>query len=417
MRSRTVDTTLYTLTYNAINKLHSVSGGATVSYIYDADGNLAKKVVNGVTTTYVGNHYEKTGSVITKYYYLGGRRVAMREGNTRYFIQGDHLGSASLVTTATAGVHSQRRYPAYGETRSSDTLPTDRRFTGQRWETATGLYDYNARYYDPALGRFVQADTLVPDPGNPQALNRYAYVYNNPLRYTDPSGHCADDDTVCQELANNLYEQYGWRVHGIWSWSDVWTLWQAAGRIELWFAENGGNGRARMRGTLSEVTFKHAGRLWELSGFSHVEGHTVFLTRAFSSDLVVHELGHVFDNSFGTEWAAIFGGGPADDMAKHLGGFPDHCITRFNCNLVGRSSGHYGGYRSWNTPGEPHTGKPYDRMGPAEDFAQTFERQIAQRSSGGFVQRAQWLRSFTALQIEIAPTYTNLPYQLPSAVG
>ncbi len=52
-----------------------------------------------------------------------------------------------------------------------------------------GLMNYNARWYDPALGRFVQADTLIPQPGNPQAWDRYAYVENNPLRYTDPSGH------------------------------------------------------------------------------------------------------------------------------------------------------------------------------------------------------------------------------------
>ena len=72
---------------------------------------------------------------------------------------------------------------------SSGTLPTDRRFTGQREETGLGLYDYVARRYDPLLGRFIQADTIVPNPANPQALNRYTCVYNNALRYTDPSGH------------------------------------------------------------------------------------------------------------------------------------------------------------------------------------------------------------------------------------
>ncbi|MGB9873270.1 MAG: RHS repeat-associated core domain-containing protein, partial [Anaerolineae bacterium] len=68
--------------------------------------------------------------------------------------------------------------------------PTDRRYTGQRWDSALGLYDYQARFYHPVLGRFLQPDPLVPEPGNPQALNRYAYVRNNPLKYTDPSGHC-----------------------------------------------------------------------------------------------------------------------------------------------------------------------------------------------------------------------------------
>ncbi|HOV48080.1 MAG TPA: RHS repeat-associated core domain-containing protein [Anaerolineae bacterium] len=68
-----------------------------------------------------------------------------------------------------------------------------RRFLGQREETPPGCYDYGARPYDPALGRFLQADTLVPDPANPQSLNRYAYTLNNPLRYTDPSGHYHSD--------------------------------------------------------------------------------------------------------------------------------------------------------------------------------------------------------------------------------
>ncbi len=57
-------------------------------------------------------------------------------------------------------------------------MGTDRRYTGQREEAGLGLYDYNARYYDPALGRFLQADTIVPDAANPQSLNRYSYVYN-----------------------------------------------------------------------------------------------------------------------------------------------------------------------------------------------------------------------------------------------
>ena len=72
-------------------------------------------------------------------------------------------------------------------------MPTARRFTGQIEDAALGLYYYNARYYDPALGRFIQADTVVPGAGNPQALNRYAYTLGNPVRYTDPSGHWWED--------------------------------------------------------------------------------------------------------------------------------------------------------------------------------------------------------------------------------
>lgn len=64
-----------------------------------------------------------------------------------------------------------------------------RRFTGQEQDPETGLYFYNARYYNPVLGRFISPDSIVPEPGNPQSLNRYSYVENNPVNRIDPSGH------------------------------------------------------------------------------------------------------------------------------------------------------------------------------------------------------------------------------------
>ncbi|MBC7227550.1 MAG: RHS repeat-associated core domain-containing protein, partial [Thermoflexales bacterium] len=89
----------------------------------------------------------------------------------------------------------------------------------QRWDAALGLYDYRARYYDPALGRFISADTIVPNPGNPQDLNRYAYVRNNPLRYTDPSGHCVAglDTAICiaAGLAILKAVDYGWTAYDV----------------------------------------------------------------------------------------------------------------------------------------------------------------------------------------------------------
>ena len=80
-------------------------------------------------------------------------------------------------------------YLPYGDERSSSgALGTERQFTGQRFDGGSGLYFYNARYYDPKIGRFISADTIIPAMANPQAWNRYAYVLNNPLRYTDPTG-------------------------------------------------------------------------------------------------------------------------------------------------------------------------------------------------------------------------------------
>jgi RHS repeat-associated protein len=79
-------------------------------------------------------------------------------------------------------------YPVGDCRNSTQNLLTDKLFTGQRLDS-TGLYFYNARYYNPEIGRFISPDTIVPDFSNPQSLNRYSYCLNNPLKYVDTSGH------------------------------------------------------------------------------------------------------------------------------------------------------------------------------------------------------------------------------------
>jgi RHS repeat-associated protein len=91
------------------------------------------------------------------------------------------------VSSSAGALVNSIKYLPFGATRSGD-LPTDKKFTGQRLD-GTGLYYYNARYYDPTIGRFISPDTVVPNVLNPQAFNRYSYVVNNPLKYVDPSGH------------------------------------------------------------------------------------------------------------------------------------------------------------------------------------------------------------------------------------
>ncbi len=101
---------------------------------------------------------------------------------------------------------SELRYSAFGETRySSGITATDYRYTGQLQQADINLYYYNARYYDPALGRFVQSDTMVPEPGSIQSYDRYAYVINNPIKYNDPSGHCYNYSTPEAAARCNAY--------------------------------------------------------------------------------------------------------------------------------------------------------------------------------------------------------------------
>jgi RHS repeat-associated protein len=189
----------YQLFYDAENRLVQVKkDGVTIAqFTYDGDGRRVIAVENGETTRFIGGHYEVKGSEITKYYFAGASRIAVRKytipvSSTLEFILGDHLGSTSLTTDSAGTVTAEMRYTPWGEVRyTSGIMPTDYTYTGQYSNVPDfGLMFYNARWYDPQLGRFAQADTIIPlQTQGTQAWDRYAYVNNNPLKYTDPSGH------------------------------------------------------------------------------------------------------------------------------------------------------------------------------------------------------------------------------------
>ncbi len=106
-------------------------------------------------------------------------------------LQGCFAGSTSLTANADGTWNSTLKYTAFGELRSAEgTTPTKYQYTGQLSQMdEIGLYYYVARFYDPVISHFAQADTLIPEPGMSVAYDRYAYVQWNPIRYIDPGGH------------------------------------------------------------------------------------------------------------------------------------------------------------------------------------------------------------------------------------
>jgi RHS repeat-associated protein len=270
------------------------------------------------------------------------------------------------------------RYLPFGEVRSGDleALPTDHGFTGHKHEAAElGLIFMEARFYVPGLGRFLSADILVPNPADPQSYNRYAYVLNNPLGFSDPTGHCAQDDDACWAVADQLYEQYGWLIEGVWTIDEVRLFVQAADAIAEWFLRNGGGDAAgRVRSVFGGTTFAHADFIGteilplfnEGKHRHHVRGRTVYLLDSFSLETIVHELGHVLDNRTGFQipiGSAFWGGrGAADDMARLLGARPFFCPLRCVCS-------------AYQTPNEAPPSL-YARKGPSEDFAESFRQSV-----------------------------------------
>jgi RHS repeat-associated protein len=150
--------------------------------------------------------------------FFNGKRVARREGsgNTAFYYFANHLGSASVLTNATGTIVEESDYYPFGRERivvNSD--PNLYKFTGKERDVETGLYNFGARYYHETHGRFMTTDPVVITTErliNPQQLNLYAYVANNPLRYIDPTGEilqCVGDDKSRSQCFSDLQQIAG----------------------------------------------------------------------------------------------------------------------------------------------------------------------------------------------------------------
>lgn len=109
-----------------------------------------------------------------------------------YYYHNDNLGSSNVLTDRSGAMVQHYEYSTFGQPTFQDntlSYQVSNRYTGQVLDEETGLNYYGSRYYDANLGRFIQADTIVPSATTSQTLNRYAYCGNNPLIHIDPTGH------------------------------------------------------------------------------------------------------------------------------------------------------------------------------------------------------------------------------------
>jgi RHS repeat-associated protein len=192
---------LRTVTYTPDNLPNDITiGAAKMSFTYDGNGTRVKKTYGGMSRVYIDKLYDSYDGDSNNYIYAGNTRIALhwtnvptQQDGTVYY-HPDHLGSTSIATDDNGNKVEDIFYYSFGETRQ-DTGSGNlmHKYTGQELDYETNLYNYGARLYDPEIGRFISPDSIVPNPGDPQSLNRYSYVLNNPMRFTDPTGHCGCD--------------------------------------------------------------------------------------------------------------------------------------------------------------------------------------------------------------------------------
>jgi RHS repeat-associated protein len=203
-------------TYDAESTMATDAG---VTYDYDADGGRTEKSSGTMYWPGPSGNLAETdlyGTINEEYIYFNGERIARvdRPSGTVHYYFSNHLGSASVITDAVGNVDEQTDYYPYGGIAySSGSDPNHYKFTGKERDSESGLDNFEARYYESSLGRFMSPDRMGGFQGDPQGLNRYAYVRNGPLRLTDPSG--MNFGIPCKGEGDSCHNG----LQGAWIWS------------------------------------------------------------------------------------------------------------------------------------------------------------------------------------------------------
>ncbi|HEX2715232.1 MAG TPA: RHS repeat-associated core domain-containing protein, partial [Candidatus Acidoferrales bacterium] len=184
---------LNALTYDGENRMVSAAGGA---YTYDGNSLRVKKVSGGTTTLYLFSGTKVIAEYVNgaaptsptrEYIYSGSAMLAKIEGGATQYYQADHL-SPRVTTDSSGGVLGQQGHYPYGESWYAQSTTTKWLFASYERDSESGNDYAVQRYYANRLGRFMIPDPLMGAASEPQSLNRYSYVADDPINRVDPRG-------------------------------------------------------------------------------------------------------------------------------------------------------------------------------------------------------------------------------------
>ncbi|MEZ4467354.1 MAG: RHS repeat-associated core domain-containing protein [bacterium] len=184
--------------YDGLGRLVAVErdGLPTIEYDYDVDGMLAGRRVGADGQRYLWDRGRglpllaevrdaADDSLITRYVHGAGGLLAQIQGDGALdVLTPDHLGT--VRASSRGGVTTRHRYEAYGAPRAGGDLLG---YTGAYTDPDTGMLFLRARWYAPAMARFITTDADAGDPADPRTINRYAYGFGDPIGHSDPTGH------------------------------------------------------------------------------------------------------------------------------------------------------------------------------------------------------------------------------------
>ncbi len=188
--------------YDTAGRLVSYEDGKnTVTFGYDGEGRRVYKTINGKKTFFINDPASPLSRVLLekdeqsktkkRYVYGCSRLFGQGPSDTQFFLYDQPGKSVSFLVDESQRALESYDYTAFGIRNEARDFGSSYGYAGEEYDEQTGLIYLRNRYYDPEIGRFISPDSVLGILGDPQTLNAYVYVRNNPVNYIDPSGFYA----------------------------------------------------------------------------------------------------------------------------------------------------------------------------------------------------------------------------------